>query len=242
MNDMQPQDPSEIEQEQVPWTPLDLLKAIGLVLGITIILLGIIVVFLVLASPDIDLEKDMWLILVLAGIPMYGAMLLSIWLLSIRKYRIPWRFLGLRRFSVTRGVFMALGVVGAGIVVGILYDLLLQALGRDPVSTLPEQFTATAANWAVLAFFAVVAAPVFEELFFRGFIFPGISKQWGYGWGMLASAVLFSLVHMEPSALVPIFILGLLLAWLYKATGSIWPCILTHCTYNSIVLLVAAIA
>ena len=242
MDEMEPQDLDRVEQEQVPWTPIDLLKAVGLVIGATIILVLVIVVYILLFAPDIDLQEYMWLILILSGIPMYGAMILSVWLLSVRKYRIPWRFLGFRGFNVTRSVFMALGVVGAGIVVGILYDMLLQALDYGPVSTLPEGFTATPANWAVIAFFAVVAAPVFEELFFRGFIFSGISRYWGYGWGILGSAVLFALAHLDPGSLVPIFILGLLLAWLYRATGSIWPCILTHCAYNSIALILAAVS
>lgn len=245
MDEMEPQELDRVEREQVPWTPLDLLKAIGLVIGITAVVFILIVVFLILLVPDMDIDKlneYMWLILILSGIPMYGSMVLSIWLLGVRKYRIPWRFLGFRRFNVTRGVFMALGVVGAGIVVGILYNLLLQALGRDPVSTLPPDFSATPANWAVLAIIAVVFAPVFEELFFRGFILPGIARQWGYGWGILASAVLFSLSHLDPGSLVPIFILGLLLAWLYRATGSIWPCIITHCAYNSIALIMAAVS
>ncbi len=241
MNEMQPQEPNRAEQELVPWTPLDLLKAIGLVIGTTIILVGILIVFLILFIPDTDFEKYLWLILTLASIPMYGSMAFSIWLLAVHKYRIPWRFLGLRRFKPVRGALLALGVVAAGIVVGILYDLLRKALGFDPVPTLPPEFTATPLNWAALAFLAVGIAPLAEELFFRGFIFPGLSKRLGYGWGIVISAMLFAIAHLNPASLAPIFILGILLAWLYKKTGSIWPCVLAHCTYNSIALILAAL-
>ena len=51
------------------------------------------------------------------------------------------------------------------------------------------------------------------------------------------SALLFSVAHMQPGALLPIFILGLLLGGLYVRTRSIWPCILTHFAYNSIAML-----
>jgi membrane protease YdiL (CAAX protease family) len=43
---------------------------------------------------------------------------------------------------------------------------------------------------------------------------------------MRISGALFSIAHLGSGGLVPAFILGILLAWLYWKTGSLWPCIL----------------
>jgi hypothetical protein len=42
---------------------------------------------------------------------------------------------------------------------------------------------------------------------------------------------------LSTESLVPIFLLGLMLAWLYHKTKSIWPCIIVHAAYNSIAVI-----
>ena len=129
---------------------------------------------------------------------------------------------------------LAAVVVVVGLLISFLYDILVSSLEADPTSLLPLEFTETGLGLAIIVVLAVVVAPFAEEIFFRGFIFTGIGNRYGYGWGAVVSALLFSLAHMQPAALLPIFMLGLLLAWLYMKTGSIWVCIFTHLAYNSL--------
>ena len=86
----------------------------------------------------------------------------------------------------------------------------------------------------------VLLTPLVEEVFFRGFIFAGLRRALGPAGGMLLSAVIFSGFHIEPSVLLPIFVTGLLLAWLYHRTGSLWPPIAAHAAQNALALLGAA--
>jgi len=133
---------------------------------------------------------------------------------------------------------LAAAVVLAGLLIGFLYDLLMTSLGEEPTSSVILKFTNTGLGLATIAVLAVVLAPVAEEIFFRGFLFTGIGNRYGYGWGAVASALLFALAHfMQPGAFLPIFLLGLLLAWLYIRIGSIWACIFTHFAYNSLALI-----
>lgn len=241
----------------IPWTVGDALRAAAVVIGILLVLLVALGLGSVLligidnlldAGPQnvsdiIDLLKDegvfnQWLIIMLVGMVLgEGAMPLGAWLFSARKYRCGWQALGLRRFNVKRGVMLALAVVAAGVLISYLYDLLMQALGVETSSSIPVEFTESGLGLGITAFTAVVVAPLAEEVSFRGFLFPAIGKRWGYGWGAIISAAIFSIAHLQPGALVPIFILGLLLARLYMVTGSIWPCIITHAVYNSIALI-----
>ena len=78
--------------------------------------------------------------------------------------------------------------------------------------------------------------PLTEEVFFRGFVFGGLSERFGFVWASIASAVVFSLFHADPGVLLPIFVTGLLLAWLYRQTRSLWPAVAAHAAQNAIAL------
>lgn len=245
------------------WTVGDIAKAIGVAIGIVLVIafaLGIGTLLLIgpgaleeLASQDFTFAEfinlltregvfQLWMVILLVGMVVgEGAMPLAAWLFSALKYRCGWRALGFRPFKVRRGLVLAALVVLIGLLISFLYDMLMSALGVEPSFAFPAEFTETGLGLAVLAVIAVVVAPVAEETFFRGFIFAGLGKRFGYGWGAVISALLFSLAHMQPGAFLPIFILGLFLAWLYMRTGSIWPCIFTHFTYNSLALLIMII-
>ncbi len=249
----------EPQSEPIPWTVGDMAKGIGLVIVFTILIsfgLGIGTTLLIdsaalvdLASQDLIiteliagffdlLESEgllmQWLMMVFVGMVVgEGAMVFGSWWFSAFKYKCGWRALGFRRFKVKRGLIFAAVVVLAGLLISFLYDMLMTS---DESVTL--EFTETGLGWAVIALLAVVVAPVAEETFFRGFLFSGIGNRYGYGWGAVFSALIFSLAHiLQPGAFLPIFLLGLLLAWLYMKTGSIWACIFTHFAYNSIALI-----
>ena len=83
----------------------------------------------------------------------------------------------------------------------------------------------------------ILVAPVVEETFFRGFVFPGIGRRYGMWWGATVSAALFAAMHVSLGALFPLFVMGLLLAWVYFRTRSIWACIGFHAAYNSVALI-----
>ena len=166
-------------------------------------------------------------------------MLFTVWRFSVVKYRCGWATLGFRSVKLGDTLRLALVVVGACVLVNFLYAVVVSLLGAESLepSPLPFDYDPGGANLALLAFISLIAAPFVEETFFRGFLFSGLGKRFGYSWGAVFSALLFALAHLQVAALVPIFLLGLLVAWLYARTGSLWPCIFTHFAYNSIALL-----
>ena len=220
----------------VPWTVGDIAKAIAAVI-LLLIPASFAIIYLILAvSETLDSSWAYW---ALTGIALYGFMLLAVWRLSVVKYRCGWDALGFRSLNVKRASILAVVVIGAALVINLLYGALIEYLGLGPLEPdpVPVRYTEGNLNLAALSFLALIAAPVAEETFFRGFVFAGVGKRLGFGWGAILSALLFALAHIDPGALIPIFFLGLLLAWLYARTRSIWACIFTHCLYNSIALL-----
>jgi membrane protease YdiL (CAAX protease family) len=87
-----------------------------------------------------------------------------------------------------------------------------------------------------------ILGPIAEEIFFRGFVLPGLIKRFGVGRSLLISSLVFSLFHIDPGAIVPTFALGLALGWVYLKTGSIWPAIFAHGLHNTVAVLVAKYA
>lgn len=84
-----------------------------------------------------------------------------------------------------------------------------------------------------------VAAPIGEEVFFRGFLYTALKKRWGVPVGIVVSGLAFALVHVGPLAVIVIFPMGMLLAYVYERTNSLWVTILMHMMNNGVGLLLA---
>ena len=84
----------------------------------------------------------------------------------------------------------------------------------------------------LMSFAAVVVAPVCEEVVFRGYLYPVAKRFWGPAVGALASSLAFAAAHASLVAMLPLALFGLLLAWLYERTGTIWAPIAAHACFN----------
>ena len=80
-----------------------------------------------------------------------------------------------------------------------------------------------------------VIAPISEEIIFRGFTFRWLRGRLPLWGAVLVSAVLFSAAHAgwaEPALFLPVFLGGVLLAYVYAKSGSVWPGVIVHMTIN----------
>ena len=85
----------------------------------------------------------------------------------------------------------------------------------------------------LMGFAAVVVAPVCEEVVFRGYLY-GVAKRYcGPITAAFATSLAFAAAHASLVALLPLALFGLLLAWLYERTGSIWAPIAAHACFNA---------
>lgn len=90
----------------------------------------------------------------------------------------------------------------------------------------------------LMAFTAMIAAPICEEVVFRGYLYPVLKRFSGPWVAGICSAFIFAAAHGNLTALPPLFILGTLLAFLYEKTGSIWAPIAVHFTFNSATVII----
>ena len=85
----------------------------------------------------------------------------------------------------------------------------------------------------------MIAAPISEEVCFRGMLFGGLREKLPRIAAALVSGLIFGGLHALTgvSAVPPLIVFGFLLALLYEKTGSIVPGILLHMLNNSVALL-----
>jgi membrane protease YdiL (CAAX protease family) len=148
--------------------------------------------------------------------------------------RVPWREalsrLGLRRFDSSAVAWM-----GVSIAVYLAFAAAYVALVGEPDQ---EDIAEAFGSLPFQIFLIAIAAPVSEEIFFRGMLFGGLCRRMPMFLAAAISAIVFGGLHAFTglSAVPPLIAFGFILALLYEKTGSIVPGILLHALNNSVAL------
>lgn len=85
----------------------------------------------------------------------------------------------------------------------------------------------------LMVFAAVIVAPLCEEIVFRGYFYPVLKKFAGIWPAAFSSALVFAVAHGNLTAVLPLFLFGGLLVFIYEKTGSLWAPIAVHFCFNS---------
>ena len=235
---VQPMEPAQTglpsREGRIPWGQADIIKAIGLViLGTVIFLIPAAIAVAIIDQPNSDAET-------LAGLVPSLALEVLLLVLAVRftlgKYRCSWRDLGFRLPARGGWWLPPLLVVVGWIIVGV-YFAIVSALGAGDLesqSQFPDEAFQSPVVIPVVAVLALIAAPITEETFFRGFIFVGLRRRWGLVGAAFASGILFGLAHVLPILYIPFALIGVLFALGYVYSGSLWVPMAAHFLFNSI--------
>ena len=197
----------------------------------------------------------------LAGLSLSARLLLTAGVTAILFGGIPWVAARLQKLNLTRcfQIRSAPAVTfAAAILLGcslwpLVYEIFVfsESVGLVAIS---EQQTKSVAGFVedwkevspLLILLAMAITPaIFEELFFRGYLFSSLKATATKANTILSSAVLFGLFHVVATSVlaterfVPSTLVGLMLGWVCWRTGSVLPGILLHATHNSFLLLLA---
>jgi membrane protease YdiL (CAAX protease family) len=93
-----------------------------------------------------------------------------------------------------------------------------------------EQLRQFEPKYLLLLFGAIIAAPLGEELVFRGFLLNLWVERWGVWPAIIASSILFGFFHWERALFATAG--GVIYALVYLKYETLWPGILMHATYN----------
>ena len=221
----------------VPWKVSDVALAIVLVFASFVLILFLAT----LATGILGAEERTLLTPWLVGAT-EGVMLAAVWVFGINRYKARWQTLGLRRPEGRRTFAWPLLAVVASLGFASVYAATVTAIGVDSLEppTVQEQFFGQGATRLVNTAVVVMWVPFAEEVFFRGFLLAALLPSMGAVRAAVVSSAVFALAHLLVSTMLPIFVTGLLLSWLYLRSRSLWPPIAAHAMQNLIAISLAA--
>ena len=198
--------------------------------------------FIQLMEPEADLTNIV--LTVVAALVIIGVLVL--WL---SRYHRGWLEVlrlpepGTWRKEVGSGVLFGIGLYPVMVfVVGGLLTVLLQTISGEPVEA-PEQVGEhlPAVGTALTVVYAIVIAPIGEELFFRGVLFRALRDRHGFWVGAVGSSIGFGLIHFIPGSAIDaallmtvMFFTGIALCFIYERRRTIVAPIAAHVTFNVI--------
>lgn len=140
--------------------------------------------------------------------------------------------LGVRRFDPWPALKWMAAAVGAYFVFALLYSLLITPPEQEDIA---EAFGPLPVQLLLI----VIAAPLSEELLFRGYLFGGLREKFSRWPAALIAGAIFGALHALTgiSAVPQLIAFGVILCLLYEKTGSIVPGIILHLLNNSAALL-----
>lgn len=162
--------------------------------------------------------------------------------LLFRRVRLV-RFWGLRpgRYWWVIGVTFA-GFVGYFALLELLWAVGFQdwtdrAFPQIVAERAMNSFETSAVFWTLFGLITVVAAPLMEEVVFRGYLYPVLKRMGGVWLAALTVSLFFAAAHLEGSHLLGRFLLSLILIAAYEFTGSLWAPLGIHFLNNFYVFL-----
>jgi membrane protease YdiL (CAAX protease family) len=98
----------------------------------------------------------------------------------------------------------------------------------------------------VIAIIAISFAPLLEELFFRGFMYPVLARRMGAAWAVTLTALPFGLIHLPQygwawGAALVIVLVGVVCGVVRAVTRSVGASVLVHVGYNGTQMLIAVV-
>jgi len=190
---------------------------------------------------------------IFAGVPvgiisataMSGAFAATGFSFSVIRFREPISVLGFVKTKGIKPYIFAVGMWVIGLSILLFWVQALVWFGIDslvPPDTAQKALDEAGDSIIVTIVLVGILGPIAEEIFFRGYVLPGLVKRFGIVWALLLSSLMFGMFHIDPAAIVPTFALGLALGWVYLKTGSIWPAMFAHGLHNTVAVVIAKYA
>ncbi|KAK4769881.1 hypothetical protein SAY87_030413 [Trapa incisa] len=117
---------------------------------------------------------------------------------------------------------------------------LVPALPSSPVSVSSVQLSILARDPVAMALYAIVVsvcAPIWEEVIFRGFLLPSLTKYMPLWCSILVTSLAFAMAHFNMQRLLPLIFLGLVMGTVFARSRNLFSSMLLHSLWNAFVFL-----
>lgn len=156
--------------------------------------------------------------------------------IALRPQNETWLAVGVRPFRKKDWgiiILCVLFLLAAGTAVMAAVSFFGVSYENSKTDTLTGDIAPSAILLALVS--AAVISPVYEEIFYRGFIYRWLRTRLGVGTGILLSSLIFTAAHYPVTNAMPVnFLDGIVFAWAYEKTHSIWPGVIIHGAVNAV--------
>lgn len=234
----------ERQNNHVPWGLVDIILVFAASFGIVLIA-GEIITFGLKAMGVKDEQTLQGLLGLIGTFIQNGSFVVLSYLFVTRKYNYSLRKLFASKNKVeilvngiVGGIAILFGVMVINSIMAVIFmNVLNYVPPQQPIITLLLE-TKNQLFFLGYAVLIIVAAPIAEELFFRGLVYTYLRDKYGVRLALLVSSAFFGLMHMSVWAFMGTFLGGLGLALLYEKSKSLYTSILAHMVWNGIVTMV----
>jgi len=175
----------------------------------------------------------------LTGLTIAIVLMSGLYFIALRPQNLTWREVGVRKFSAKYWWKIPIWIL-ITIILSVAVLLLTSLLGNSVDNSKTESLQQNINLFTILIgiISAGVVSPVYEEIFYRGFIYRWLRVRLGMNWGIVISSLIFTIAHFPTLNAMPVnFINGVVFAWVYEKTGSVIPAIIIHGVFNTIAVL-----
>lgn len=171
-------------------------------------------------------------------LPIAGIFLAMLAMISLGK--IPnhfWRLHSkeiLKYFKISLGIFLVIIIPLQ--LTAVLSDVALAYFGIpiEPQDAIEKLLQSKNAKDISLFFLdAILIAPLWEEIVFRGFLYPIFKAKIGKKIALVLISLFFALAHNHLPTFIPLAFFGMILGWLYEKQGSLGYPIALHAIFNT---------
>lgn len=234
--DREPDEPAagEALRRRIPWGVAEVVQGVGaalaLFLFLGLVVLGVLAV--VYPADSLGIRASALVLSLALELGLFG----TAWWLTVRRFRVRWQALGFRALQ-SRWIWVPVATAIAGFVIVWVVLVFYSALGYDAQQD-TSQLTERRVLLPLAGVMVVLAAPLAEETFFRGLVFGGLLKRFGFWRAALASGFMFGAAHVTGPAsaglVLPFTGIGAMFAYVYYRTGSLWASIGAHLVFNAV--------
>lgn len=223
-----------VPPEDPPWTFWDVLR----ILAVAVITVGLFgMIGMALAAHGIHsrevleaLSRDPRVIIPAQGAAYIVVIAYMVALVRVRGLpflpTVNWNFPGISALTYAAlGGLLSIGILEA------------EALLPIPKSLPIDRYFSSTTGAYMMAAFGITFAPLVEELFFRGFLYPVIARKWGVAASIAITGLAFALIHESQLAhawapLLLIWVVGVVLTAVRARTKSVAASFCVHVAYN----------
>jgi uncharacterized protein len=225
---------TSLHDEDPPWTGWDVIAIAALTLFLIFLsLLGATFAARRFLFPTLPMAEVAQFPLVTVAAQSVAYLLVLAFMLAIVKRGVGQSFGRAIRFNWPRNWA---GYLFGGAALAIGLQALAHFLPMPKDLPIDRFFQTTLEAWA-LSLFGMTMAPLLEELFFRGFLYPVLVRKWGMILAIVLTAAGFGLIHAPQlgrawAPVLVVFLVGLTLTITRAVTKSVAASLLIHIAYN----------